>query len=90
MMKYLNKMAFTFIDWKKEIEEKFHEGQIVKGTVRKIQTFGAFVQIYPGVDALLPTVEMSDTPNIKPDEVVHVKPKNNEKINNNKRINRNS
>ncbi len=56
----------------KEIEEKFHEGQIVKGTVRKIQTFGAFVQIYPGVDALLPTVEMTDTPNVKPEEVVHV------------------
>ncbi len=56
----------------KEIEEKFHEGQVVNGTVRKIQTFGAFVQIYPGVDALLPTVEMSDTPNVKPNEVVQV------------------
>ncbi len=56
----------------KEIEEKFHEGQVVNGTVRKIQTFGAFVQIYPGVDALLPTVEMSETPNIKPEEVVQV------------------
>lgn len=56
----------------KEIEEKFHEGQIVNGTVRKIQTFGAFVQIYPGVDALLPTVEMSETPNIRPEEVVQV------------------
>jgi len=56
----------------KEIEEKFREGQVVNGTVRKIQTFGAFVQIYPGVDALLPTVEMSETPNIKPEEMVQV------------------
>lgn len=56
----------------KEIEDKFNEGQVVNGKVRKIQSFGAFVQIYPGVDALLPTVEMSEQPNIKPDEVVQV------------------
>lgn len=56
----------------KEIEDKFQEGQVINGTVRKIQSFGAFVQIYPGVDALLPTVEMSEQPNIKPEEVVHV------------------
>src|SRR3984885_12680675 len=56
----------------KEIEEKFHDGQVVNGTVRKIQNFGAFVQIYPGVDALLPTIEMSEQPNVKPDEVVQV------------------
>jgi len=56
----------------KEIEDKFQEGQVVNGKVRKIQSFGAFVQIYPGVDALLPTVEMSEQPNIKPEEVVQV------------------
>src|SRR5271156_2458556 len=56
----------------KEIEDKFQDGQIVTGKVRKIQSFGAFVQIYPGVDALLPTTEMSETPNIKPEEVVQV------------------
>jgi small subunit ribosomal protein S1 len=56
----------------KEIEDKFQDGQIVNGTVRKIQSFGAFVQIYPGVDALLPTVEMSEQPNVKPEEVVQV------------------
>lgn len=56
----------------KEIEDKFQDGQIIDGTVRKIQSFGAFVQIYPGVDALLPTVEMSEQPNIKPEEVVQV------------------
>lgn len=56
----------------KEIENKFQEGQVLTGTVRKIQSFGAFVQIYPGVDALLPTVEMSEQQNIKPEEVVHV------------------
>lgn len=55
-----------------EIEDKFEEGQVISGTVRKIQSFGAFVQIYPGVDALLPTVEMSEQPNIKPEEIVQV------------------
>jgi small subunit ribosomal protein S1 len=56
----------------KEIENKFQEGQVLNGTVRKIQSFGAFVQIYPGVDALLPTVEMSEQPNVKPEEIVQV------------------
>jgi len=56
----------------KEIEDKFNEGQMVTGTVRKIQSFGAFVQIYPGVDALLPTVEMSEQPNVKPEDIVSV------------------
>ncbi len=56
----------------KEIEDKFQEGQVINGKVRKIQSFGAFVQIYPGVDALLPTVEMSEQPNVKPEEVVQV------------------
>lgn len=55
-----------------EIEDKFEEGQVITGTVRKIQSFGAFVQIYPGVDALLPTVEMSEQPNTKPEEIVQV------------------
>lgn len=56
----------------KEIEDKFNEGQSVSGTIRKIQSFGAFVQIYPGVDALLPTVEMSEQPNVKPEDIVSV------------------
>jgi small subunit ribosomal protein S1 len=56
----------------KEIEDKFQEGQIVTGKVRKIQNFGAFVQIYPGVDALLPTIEMSEQANIKPEDIVQV------------------
>jgi len=43
-----------------EIEEKFGEGQIVQGKVAKIAVFGAFVEIYPGVEALLPTSEITD------------------------------
>lgn len=43
-----------------QIETKFSEGNIIKGIVNKITNFGAFVTIYPGVEALLPVAEMSD------------------------------
>ncbi len=40
------------------IENQFQEGQIIKGTVNKVTSFGAFINIYPGVEALLPLAEM--------------------------------
>lgn len=43
-----------------EIEGKFEEGQIVKGTINKITSFGVFVNIFPGVEALLPQAEMAN------------------------------
>lgn len=43
-----------------EIEGKFAEGQIVKGKVAKLAVFGAFVEIYPGVEALLPVAEITN------------------------------
>ena len=43
-----------------EIEGKFEEGQVVKGTVNKVTSFGVFVNIFPGVEALLPQSEMVD------------------------------
>ena len=46
------------------IENEFKEGQIVKGQVNKVTSFGAFINIYPGVEALLPAAEMEgNTPN---------------------------
>ena len=48
-----------------QIEGKFQEGDKIKGTVNKITSFGAFINIFPGVEALLPTSEMS-TENINP------------------------
>ncbi len=48
-----------------QIEGKFKEGEIIKGTVNKITTFGAFINIFPGVEALLPASEMSNE-NINP------------------------
>lgn len=40
------------------IENEFSEGQVIKGTVNKVTSFGAFINIYPGVEALLPSSEM--------------------------------
>lgn len=53
------------------VESQFSEGQVIKGTVNKVTTFGAFVTIYPGVEALLPVAEMSDS-HINPFEVLTV------------------
>ncbi|MBM3275374.1 MAG: S1 RNA-binding domain-containing protein, partial [Candidatus Sericytochromatia bacterium] len=53
------------------LAQRFSEGQTVGGKVTKLASFGAFVEIEPGVEALLPTAEMSDH-NAKPEEVVEV------------------
>ncbi|NQY81424.1 MAG: S1 RNA-binding domain-containing protein [Candidatus Caenarcaniphilales bacterium] len=55
-----------------EIEDKFVEGQIVKGSVVKITAFGAFIEIYPGVEGLLPSNEISDDEDATPDSFLEV------------------
>ncbi len=42
-----------------QIEGEFKEGQVITGTVNKVTTFGAFINIFPGVEALLPVAEMA-------------------------------
>ncbi|MBS4760212.1 MAG: 30S ribosomal protein S1 [Clostridium sp.] len=51
-----------------EIEDKFEEGQVITGTVNKVTSFGAFINIFPGVEALLPVAEMEDS-NVNPFDV---------------------
>ena len=51
-----------------EIEDKFEEGQVITGTVNKVTSFGAFINIFPGVEALLPVAEMKDS-NVNPFDV---------------------
>ena len=47
-----------------QIEGQFEEGQVIKGTVNKVVSFGAFINIFPGVEALLPIAEMlGENPN---------------------------
>lgn len=54
-----------------QIEGEFKEGQIIKGTVNKVTSFGAFINIFPGVEALLPAAEMSQE-NVNPFNVYKV------------------
>jgi len=56
--------------------EKFHEGDIIDGTVVRIAPFGAFVEIEPGVDGLVHISQLADYRVEKPEDVVAV----NEKI----------
>lgn len=42
-----------------EAENNIKEGEIREGTITRIKSFGAFVEIYPGVEALLPQAELS-------------------------------
>ena len=42
-----------------QIEGKFEEGQVIDGTINKVTGFGAFINIFPGVEALLPVAEMA-------------------------------
>lgn len=41
-----------------EAKGKIHEGEIVKGKITRIKHFGAFVEVYPCVEALLPQAEV--------------------------------
>lgn len=54
-----------------QIEGKFKEGEIITGTVNKLTSFGAFINIFPGVEALLPASEMSNE-NVNPFNVYKV------------------
>ncbi len=56
--------------WSK-IEGQFKEGQVVVGEVNKITSFGAFINIFPGVEALLPAAEMGEG-QVNPYNVVNV------------------
>jgi ribosomal protein S1 len=43
-----------------QLGDRYQEGQVVEGHVTKLANFGAFVEIEPGVEALLPAVEMAE------------------------------
>ncbi len=46
-----------------EAEKNIKEGDKVEGTVTRLKHFGAFVEVYPGVEALLPHNEVVDYQN---------------------------
>jgi ribosomal protein S1 len=53
-----------------DAEEKFAVGNIVKGKVARMTDFGAFVELIPGVDALLHVSQISRDHIEKPSDVL--------------------
>ena len=54
--------------------EKFATGNVVKGTVARMTDFGAFVELAPGVDALLHVSQISKDHVEKPSDVLKIGP----------------
>jgi len=53
------------------VNERYHVDQKVTGTVEKLENFGAFIKLEPGITALIPISEMSWTRRIKhPSDVI--------------------
>jgi small subunit ribosomal protein S1 len=53
------------------VDELYHVGQLVEGTVSRVAQFGAFVSLDPGIEALLHTSQISDPAPEDPTLVVH-------------------
>jgi small subunit ribosomal protein S1 len=58
--------------WSREIPEKFHPGDIVKGLVTKLTNFGVFVEIDHDLEGLLHISELADQKVETPEEMVKV------------------
>lgn len=54
-----------------EAEKQIKEGDKVEGTVTRLKHFGAFVEVFPGVEALLPHTEVDQLQNGK-DSIIKV------------------
>nr|WP_245301890.1 30S ribosomal protein S1 [Symbiobacterium terraclitae] len=54
------------------VAERYPEGSIVEGTVARLATFGAFVELEPGVDGLIHISQLADRRINNPGEVVSI------------------
>ena len=54
----------------KTVDERYQVGQIVKGTVARLVSFGAFVEIEPGVEGLVHISRLADFRVAKPEDVI--------------------
>lgn len=52
--------------------QKYQEGSLIEGTVARLATFGAFIELEPGVDGLIHISQLADFRVAKPDDVVKV------------------
>lgn len=48
------------------VGEMYHIGQLVEGTVSRVEPFGAFVSLEPGIEALLHVSQISDDKTVDP------------------------
>lgn len=55
-----------------EAEEKYQIGQEVEGTISRVVSFGAFVELTSGIEALLHISQMGNPPPARPEDVVVV------------------
>jgi len=53
------------------VEEQYHIGQLVEGTVSRIEPFGAFVSMEPGIEALLHISQLSQGEVLDPREMLY-------------------
>lgn len=54
------------------VEEKYKQGQAVRGKIVRIAQFGAFAELEPGLEGLIHVSELSDTPVKNVEEILKV------------------
>ncbi|MGB8955991.1 MAG: 30S ribosomal protein S1 [Tumebacillaceae bacterium] len=55
-----------------DVAERFHEGDIITGTVRRLVSFGAFVEVAPGIEGLVHISQIANRHVATADEVLEV------------------
>ncbi|WP_437295030.1 S1 RNA-binding domain-containing protein [Sorangium sp. So ce426] len=68
---WLSRKAATVDPWD-AVKEKYAVGTRHKGKVARLQPFGAFIELEPGIDGLIHTADLSMKPIQHPNEVVKV------------------
>lgn len=68
---WLSRKAITADPWDK-VKEKYAVGSRHKGKIARLQPFGAFIELEPGIDGLCHTSDLSLKPIQHPQEVVKV------------------
>jgi small subunit ribosomal protein S1 len=58
--------------WETDIPHRYQPGTVIVGRVTKLTSFGAFVELEPGLEGLLHVTELADHRVDAPEEVVHV------------------
>jgi small subunit ribosomal protein S1 len=53
------------------VEEMYHIGQLVDGTVSRLADFGAFISMEPGIEALLHVSQIAQTPPNHPSQIIY-------------------